>query len=771
MKRITTVTHWGAYEVEVENGEISAVHDLKEDTDPSAIGQSLANTLNDTCRITTPMVRQGYLEAGYQSNRKGRGAEPFVAVSWDKVEQLVANEISRVKKEYGNQAIFGGSYGWASAGRFHHAQSQLHRFLNCIGGYTDSVNTYSFAAAEVILPHVIGDFWAYAKKQTSWPSIINNTKLILAFGGLPLKNSQVSNGGTGNHVQRNYMQQAKNEGIDFINISPIKDDCADFLNAEWLAARPNTDVAIMLGIAHTLIKENLHDRAFLEKYCVGFDRFHAYLMGADDEQEKDAEWAASISGLNADSIMDMARRAARERTMISLSWSLTRQDHGEQAYWMGVTLAAMLGQIGLPGGGIGFGYAADNTMGNQSGHYKLGSLPQGNNKIKNFIPVARTSDMLLHPGEEFDYNGRRYTYPDIKLVYWAGGNPFHQQQDTNKLLQAWQQPDTIITNEIWWNATARHADIVLPCTAAQERNDLAGAANDPYLFAVHAAVKPHAEARNDFDIYRGIARCLGLEKEFTAEKNEMEWLEELYEVTAEKNNSAALPPFDEFWSTAAEIKLPVPEKAHLILEDFRLDPDKNPLPTPSGKIEIFSETIDNFSYDDCPGHAVWIEPIEWLGSDVSKKYPLHMISNQPKTRLHSQLDNGIISRQSKIKDREPVRIHPDDAKIRNIETGDIVRIFNERGQCLAGVIVDENILPNVIQMATGAWWNPDIPGSDSLCKHGQVNVLTIDKGTSKLAQGPAAMSCLVDVEKYEGDVPAVTIFDAPVIIDTLHSEI
>ncbi|MFT5350604.1 MAG: biotin/methionine sulfoxide reductase, partial [Gammaproteobacteria bacterium] len=207
---------------------------------------------------------------------------------------------------------------------------------------------------------------------------------------------------------------------------------------------------------------------------------------------------------------------------------------------------------------------------------------------------------------------------------------------------------------------------------------------------------------------------------------------------------------------------------------FRDDPENNRLSTPSGKIEIFSKTIEDFGYDDCPPHAAWLEPVEWLGSKKCERFPLHMVSNQPGSRLHSQLDNGITSRQTKIRDREPVRIHPDDASARNIKAGDVVRLFNDRGQCLAGAILDKDIRPGLVQMATGAWWNPDKPGQiDSLCKHGQVNVLTMDKGTSKLAQGPIALSCLIDMEKYEDDVPAVTIFEAPEIInksDVLDAE-
>ena len=158
--------------------------------------------------------------------------------------------------------------------------------------------------------------------------------------------------------------------------------------------------------------------------------------------------------------------------MISVSWSLTRQDHGEQPFWMAIMLASMIGQIGLPGGGFGFGYSATNFIGGQFKVLPGAAFPQTENEIENFIPVARISDLLLNPGKKFDFNGKSYVYPDTKIVYWAGGNPFHHHQDLNRLIKAWEKPDTIISNEWCWNTLAKRSDIVLPCTTPLERTDI-----------------------------------------------------------------------------------------------------------------------------------------------------------------------------------------------------------------------------------------------------------------------------------------------------------
>ncbi len=711
------------------------------------------------------MVRKSWLERGPGAATHKRGADPFVAVSWDEAERLVAQELDRVRRDHGNQAIYGGSYGWSSAGRFHHAQSQIHRFLNSIGGYTRSVNSYSVAAAEVILAHVMGDINELAYLATPWRSIIEHSQLVVAFGGLPIKNGQVGQGGVGAHNQRRLMTEAASAGIQFVNVSPIRSDVLDELDAEWLPARPSTDTALMLALAHSLVDSDLVDRDFVDRCTVGFDRFADYLLGRTDSTPKSAEWAASICGIDAETIRELAHRMAHERTMISISWSLSRQDHGEQTYWAAVALAAMLGQIGLPGGGIGFGYTAEHCIGNDYTGVPAAALPQGERSVDAFIPVARIADMLLGPGTDFDYNGQRYTYPDIRVVYWAGGNPFHHHQDLNKLLEAWRRPDTIIVHDWCWNASTKHADIVLPCTTAIERKDLALTRLDPYIVAMDQVIEPVGQSRDDYNIFAGIARHLGHEETFTEGRSAADWIEWLYDRTRERaaRNGIELPSLTEL-EAAGWCELPPSADDKTMLADFRADPSSNPLATPSGRIELYSEVVASYRYDDCPGHPTWLEPSEWLGS-IDNPHPLHLISNQPSTKLHSQLDHGSISRAAKINGREPVSLHPDDAAARGIRHHNLVRVFNDRGACLASAVIDDRISASVVQIATGAWYDPAQPGQPgSICKHGNPNMLTLDKGTSRLAQGPTAHSCLVDIERFDDEPPPITAFRPPAII-------
>ena len=197
--------------------------------------------------------------------------------------------------------------------------------------------------------------------------------------------------------------------------------------------------------------------------------------------------------------------------------------------------------------------------------------------------------------------------------------------------------------------------------------------------------------------------------------------------------------------------------------EFRKDPLRHRLNTPSGRIEIFSETTAAFGYDDRPGHPTWLEPREWLGSALAQRFPLHLLTTQPATRLHGQMDMGRISQDSKIVGHEPMRINPADAARRGILDGDIVRAFNDRGAILASAALSDAIWPGVVQIATGAWYDPQTPGEiGSLEKHGNPNVLTPDRGTSRLAQGPSAQSTLVQVEKLPTDAPPISAFDPPI---------
>jgi len=755
-------SHWGAFEAEVADGTVVAIHPYRHDPDPSPLLGNIVDGLRHRARITQPMVRAGWLDRGPGPDAR-RGAEPFVPLEWPRAIDLLARELRRVYDRHGGCAVYGGSYGWSSAGRFHHAQSQLHRFLNCLGGYVRGEHTYSNGAQSVIMPHVVGSMREFLDRATAWSVIERHTDLFVCFGGIPVKNTMVSPGGASRHPARDHLRAARRRGAEFVLLSPLRDDLPDFVGAEWLPLVPGSDVALMLALAHTLVTEGLHDRAFLARCCVGFERFERYLLGTTGGCAKTPEWAARLSEVPAATIRALARRMASRRTLINVNYSLQRVEHGEQAPWLAVTLAAMLGQIGLPGGGFGQGYGSLGYIGRAPLRVGPPTLPQGPNGVDAFIPFARFADMLLQPGTPFDFDGRRLTYPDIRLVYWAGGNPFHHHQHLARLRAALARPETIVVHDAFWTPMARHADVVLPASMTLERNDIGGSPNDACLIAMRQAVAPWGQARSDFAIFAELAAALGVGERFAEGRDEMAWLRHLYDGWRQRiaDDGGAAPPFDEFWD-AGFLDVPGADDDLVLFKQFRADPERTPLATPSGRIEIFSATIAGFGYDDCPGHPTWLPPTEWLGASLADRFPLHLVANNPTARLHSQLDVGAFSQSSKIRGREPIRIHPEDAAARGIASGDVVRAFNDRGSCLAGAVVTDAVRPRVVQLSTGAWYDPLDPADpDAMCVHGNPNVLTFDRGTSKLAQGCTGQHALVEIERWTGPLPPIRAYEPP----------
>lgn len=750
VERYAHCSHWGAYSILVQNNEIVGIEPFEHDPAPSPIIDSVREWARSERRITQPMVRSGWLQSREKSDRSKRGEDQFIPVSWEEVTSLVADEINRVSSNYGNEAIFAGSYGWTSCGRLHHAPSLLKRMLNLVGGYTGHVDTYSIAAGPTILKHVLGDDAACTGGSSTLDTVIEHTETLLVFGGLSPRTAQNEAGSIAKHSLESNLRKIADKNIKVILVSPLRDDLPEWVGADWWPIRPNTDTALMLGLAGEILKSDLHDKAFLDRCTSGSDEFISYLAGEKDSQYKDAVWASSITGIEQQSIRDLAKLLVSSRSMLTLSWSLQRAHHGEQPYWAGLALAAMVGQIGLPGGGVGYGYASLGGVGAPISLSKSPSISQFKRPISSFIPVARISDMLLNPGADFTYAGKQQVYPDIRLVYWAGGNPFHHHQDLNRLDAAWKKPETIIVQDPMFTPTALRADILLPANTSIERNDIAASKRSDFVLAMHRAIDTVGESRSDFDIFDAIARKLGVADEFNEGRDEMEWVRYMYDearADALDRLGFEMPDFNEFWKQGyAECPI---RSHHTYLREFRESPELHQLKTESGKIVLNSSVLAKLQYDDCLSHPAWLEPAEWLGNADATQ--LHLISNQPAGRLHSQLETGQASLQLKRNGREQAKINAEDARRLCINDGDIVRLWNARGACLATATIVDTVSLGVVVLPTGAWLTTTAQHSLDLA--GNPNILTLDIGSSKFGQGCAAHTCLVNIAPYNELAP------------------
>ncbi|WP_169785311.1 molybdopterin-dependent oxidoreductase [Campylobacter curvus] len=792
---VLTAAYWGMMKATLKDGKIvgsKAFQTLSELENP--LRDYTGELVYNKARVKYPMVRKSYLANPDSPKPELRGRDEWVRVRYEDAIKLVARELKKTRKQKGLSSVYAKSPAWKSSGNVHSSTTLLHRFMNLTGGFVGGLGDYSTGAGQVIMTHVTGSIEVY-EQQTSWNSVLANSKVVVIWGSDPVTTLRVGYTAA-DEMALKYLEDLKKSNIEIIIIDPVKSETGKYFDkAKWLAPRPNTDTAMMLGMAYHLYQTGNYSKEFLENYTVGFEKFLPYLLGETDGTPKTPKWASEICTIDEETIKQLALKIYQNRTMIMGGWAMQRAHHGEQPYWMLVTLAAMLGQIGQPGGGFGFSY-----------HYAGGGVPTAlggviggmnpadigvikddkfigyakdvaDEKLKKeldelshaAIPVARVADMLLNPGKTIDHNGTKIIYPDIDFIYWAGGNAINHQQNINKNVKAWQKPRTIVVNEMYWTPTAKMADIVFPVTTPYERNDITmvGDYSNQYISPIKQLVEKQFEAKDDYQIFSDLCKAYadGLVEIYTeGGKSDLDFVKKCYDLAAKAVNGnpnlgISMPEFNEWWSKNEAIKFEAtPESEEWVrFGEFVEDPILNPLGTPSGLIEIYSETIATMNYDDCKGHAMWIEPAEWLGMK-DKPASIHLVSPHPSNRLHSQLNQTSLRDKFSVAGREPIVINTKNAKALGVKNGDLVRVYNERGEVLAGAIVTDEIRQDVARLAEGAWYDPDANG---LCKNGCPNVLTNDIPSSKLTNANIAHTALVNIEKFKGVAPKLSAFNEP----------
>ncbi|CAI2315639.1 trimethylamine-N-oxide reductase TorA [Vibrio parahaemolyticus] len=775
-----TGSHWGAFRAHIYAGKVQEIKPLELDKNPTEMLNGIKGIIYSPSRVRYPMVRLDWLKK-HKYSADTRGNNRFIRVTWDEALDLFYRELERVQKEYGPWALHAGQTGWNQTGSFNNCTAHMQRAVGMHGNFITKVGDYSTGAGQTIMPYVLGSTEVYAQ-GTSWSEILENSDNIILWANDPVKNLQVG-WNCETHESFKYLAELKEKvakgEINVLSVDPVKNKTQRYLENDHLYINPMTDVAFMLAVAHVLYNENLYDKKFIDTYCLGFEEFIQYVQGkTKDKVEKTPEWAAAICGVKADKIREFARMLVSGRTQILMGWCIQRQEHGEQPYWAAAVVAAMVGQIGLPGGGISYGHHYSSIGVPSTGFAGPGGFPRNldqgmkpkwdNNDFNGYsrtIPVARWIDCLLEPGKEINYNGGKVKLPDFKMMVISGCNPWHHHQDRNRMKKAFRKLQTVVTIEFAWTATCRFSDIVLPACTQWERNDIDvyGSYSNKGLIAMHRLVDPLFQSKPDFQIMSELTQRFGRREEYTRGMSEMEWIESLYNDCKKANEGKfEMPEFNEFWERSVlDFGEGKPWVRHA---DFRKDPELNPLGTPSGFIEITSRKIGRYGYEHCQEHPMWFEKSERShGGPGSDKYPFWLQSCHPDKRLHSQMCESEEFRATyAVQGREPVYINPIDAKAKGIKDGDLVRVFNGRGQLLAGAVLTDSYPRGVIRIEEGAWYGPLNEKEGAICTYGDPNTLTQDIGSSELAQATSANTCIVDFEKFTGKVPPVTSFGGPI---------
>ncbi len=750
-------------------------------------GRSIRHRIYNPDRLKKPLKRV----AGTT-----RGGGEWEEISWEQALTEISEKMKEIKNKYGNEAFYinygTGVLGSTMACSWPPDQTAFARMMNTWGGYLDHYSDYSTMQITQCYPYFYGG-WVSSNSLDD----AKNAKLQIMFGNNPLE-TRMSGGGLTYVTQ----QTRKNSGVRTIVVDPRYSDTTIGLADEWVALRPGTDAALIAGMIHVMLEENLHDQAFLDKYCVGFDEDHmpggaprnasyrAYLEGkGEDGIEKTPEWAADICGVPAGQIRRLARDIAGAKPCaITQGWGPQRHANGENSARAIFLLAAVTGNIGLVGGGTGgreggvglpitktFNTSLTNTESNKiiSAFSWVDAVDHGDQMDTFNAGVLEKSAPGVRDGKvPVDENGNptnvKLDVP-IKMVWQYGSNSLVNQTGENNasvaVLEDESKAELIVTCDIQMTVSARYSDYVLPGTSTAEEFDLhpgENAAPMAYGIMSSQAIDPMYECKSVFDICGELAERLGTADLYYDGKDREEWLRDAVAATREADPD--IPDYDE-WKEIGLFRKHA--GSSIALADFREDPEANPLGTPSGKIEIYSDRLakmaEKWTFDDfrpqlagdklapIPEYTeTWEGPLD---ARDSEKYPLQLIGHHYKQRTHSSYGNVDWMQEAH---HQVVWINPVDAAERGIENDDDVFIYNDRGTVRIGARVTQKIAPGVVSLPQGAWFTPK-PASEVKPPEGANPDHPVDIGgntntltslhPSPLARGNAVHTTIVQIVK------------------------
>jgi len=678
----------------------------------------------------------------YPMKRTGpRGAAEFKRISWDEALDTVAGEIARIKSTYGNSALYipYGTGSYSNTNGSHVARRLLNLYGGCLGFY----NSYSWACISQATPTVYGTSRVGSQRQ-DWL----NAKVIIMWGWNP---TEMRDGTNSDY----FVRLARDRGAKVYCIDPRMSLSSVNLADEWIPIRPGTDTAMMNAMAHVMITEDLIDRDFIDRCCVGFDSsqmpegaesaesYEEHILGRRDGVPKTPEWAERITAVPSSTIAELAREYATNKPgVLYQGYGMQRRAYGEQCVRGGAVLSAITGNIGIPGGWA-------SGLANQVPDAPFWTaFPSGRNPVTARIPTFLWTEAVLRGKEMTAEQGVRGTGQldnNIELIYAVASNVLvNQHANANRsarILEDESLVKFIAVQDNFLTPSGRYADILLPvCTQFETYGVEDGWKYGEEVFLQPKIVEPPFEARSDYWICSQLAERLGIQEEFTEGRDERQWVEWILD-RYRQTRFPELPSLDDLEASNSGVYVRPVTKPAVALADFRRDPAANPLPTPSGKIEIFSKMLyDLNDPEKIPPVPKYITEWESPFGPEANEYPLQAMGHHYMQRVHSTLDNVDWLNEAFP---QRVSINAIDAEARGIQNGDEVEVFNARGTIRLPCRVTQRILPGVVDIPQGAWWTPDETGVD---RRGCVNVLTSERWTP-YAFGNAQHTIMVEVKK------------------------
>jgi anaerobic dimethyl sulfoxide reductase subunit A len=687
------------------NDSVFGLHQIR----PCLRGRSVRWRTYDPERLKYPMLRIGK-----------RGEGKFKSISWDEAISLLANKLKYTINQYGNEAIYY-QYGTGTTGANISGRNACKRFLSTIGGYLNYHGDYSSGQITAIQPYI------YGNAKESLLDQIKYSDLVVMFGQ-NIAETRMSGGGQVTELF-NALSQSK---ARVIIIDPRRSESVVGYNAEWIPIIPGTDAALVAAIGYALLEEDRIDDTMLNQYCVGwnaeslpdsappFSDFKSYILGlGGDRTPKTPEWAAKKTGVPAAQIRKLALDIVNAKAAwISQGWGAQRWQNGEHTTRAIMILPIITGQFGKRGTNIG-------TWGG-SVTYPVPGLSLLN-PIKTSIPfflwTKAIEDPLSMTAKNSYLLGKDKLDVGIKFIWNYASNVIGNQHAdlnrTHQILQDESKCEFILVWDTHMTASAKYADLLLPDVSSVENNDLinnsyaSGAYS--YLIRMQRAIKPLWENRAAYDVLADLSEKLGVKDKFTQGRTQDEWIEYCYEKLRKQNPN--LPTFAETDGMGVIDRKLTNSDTQIGLQAFREDPLKNPLSTPSGKIEIYSEALAKiaseweFDEDDklypIPAYLPAIEGSE--DKAKRKKYPLQLIGFHTKGQCHSSYSNLPQLREAVA---NSLWINPFDAEQRQIKHGQLVEVYNDRGRLYIPAKVTSRILPGVIAIPQGLWAKTNVTGID-----------------------------------------------------------
>ncbi len=767
-------------------------------------------------RILYPLKREDWNPNG-ERNPQNRGKSKYVRISWDEAASLAAAELKRTNKKYGPEAVLSQSDGHGEGKSIHSTHGSANKIFTLMGGFTlqvrntDSWEGWAWGAKHAWGMEPVGQMLPAANLI---PDIAENTEMLLFWGCDPETTSWGFNGQMASRVCYWFSEL----GIKCVYICPDLNYGAAVHADKWIPIRPGTDAALQLAIAHVWITEGTYDKPYVDTHTYGFDKFDEYVTGKEDGIPKTPDWAADMTGIPAMTIRALAREWAAKRTSIAHGngGPMVRGPYATEPARLEVLLLAMQG-LGKPGihqvkmmewGIFGQGPMPHGLITPQSNelatpHDRISApgvlpiqvsgmvIPKGapppppmpaappGTIAKQIIPKNLIHEAILNPPISWYGNGRfmspledhfiKYTYPapgcsEVHMIWTDTPCWITCWNDSNSYIRALRSPkiECIVAQNPWLENDCLFADIILPSSTKIEEEDITADGESGQIHTVMSGekcIEPVGESKSTYEIACLVAEKLGLLKEYTDGKT----VEELNRLNFEKSGIRDWISYEDF-KKKGYYAIPVDPKWKETppgMRGFYQDPQNNPVKTPSGKIEFSSQNLAKHFPGDTERPPVphWIEKgeshDERISSARAKKYPLLLMSNHPRWRVHAQCDELTWVREAptcKIRGPdgyhyEPLWIHPNDAAARKIQNGDVVAIYNERGTVLGGAYVTERIMPGVVYMDHGARYDPIVPGE--IDRGGAINTITPHNLTSKNATGMVVSSFLVEAGKAD----------------------